>query len=125
MTGGLLYAMAGAWRLWQFELQPDYIGVYLPTVMLSGVAVALCLPQLSSVVGQSVPPDLQGVGGGVNQAMRQLGATVGVATTIAFLSGVESPLDALGRFDRTWWVTVAAGLAVAALCTPLQKSSAR
>jgi hypothetical protein len=52
--------------------------------------------------------------------VRQLGATIGVALTIAFLSGIEGPAAALARFDRTWWLTVATGLVVTALALPLR-----
>ena len=52
---------------------------YLPAVVLTGLGVALCLPQLSSAAVQGLPPDRFGSGSAVNQAMRNLGATLGVA----------------------------------------------
>ena len=55
---------------------PDYLGVYLPAVVLTGLGVALCLPQLSSAAVQGLPADRFGSGSAVNQAVRNLGAHV-------------------------------------------------
>ena len=51
----MVYAL-GAWRLVALDGEPDYAGAYLPSMVLTGLGVALCLPQLSSVVGQALPP---------------------------------------------------------------------
>jgi EmrB/QacA subfamily drug resistance transporter len=121
--GGLVYALAGVWRLLLFDAEPSYVATYLPSMLISGIGVALCIPQLSSVVGQALPPGLLGVGSGVSQAARQLGATAGVALTIAFVSGATSVEAALDRFDRAWWLIVAGGLATSLLCLPLRTGS--
>ena len=52
--------------------------------MLTALGVALCLPQLSSAAVQGLPPDRFGSGSAVNQAIRNLGATLGVALVVAF-----------------------------------------
>ena len=62
----------------------SYVAHYLPSVLLSGLGVALCLPQLSSASVQSLPPDRFGSGSAVNQVVRNLGATLGVALVVAF-----------------------------------------
>ena len=54
-------------------ITPDYVGHYLPAVVLSGIGVALCLPQLSSAAVQGLPPDRFGSGSAVTQAVRNLG----------------------------------------------------
>jgi EmrB/QacA subfamily drug resistance transporter len=118
--GGLVYAASGIWRLAYFGAEPAYLTAYLPSMVISGVGVALCIPQLSSVVGQALPPTLLGVGSGVSQAARQLGATVGVALTISFLAGAASIGETLGRFDRVWWLILAGGIATSLLCVRLQ-----
>ncbi len=86
---------------------------------MAGVGVALCLPQLSSVVAQALPPNRLGVGGGVNQAIRQFGGTLGVALTIAFISRPESLAEAVRNFDRVWWLLVLGGVASTLLSIPL------
>lgn len=120
LAGGLVYAAGGLWRLAALDGRPDYVGGYLPSMICTGVGVALCLPQLSSVVGQALPPDRLGVGGAVNQAVRQFGGTVGVALTIGLTAGATGLADAVRRFDRVWWVLVAGGVATAALSLPLR-----
>ena len=87
VAGGLVYAAGGAWRLFTFDAEPAFATAYLPSMLLTGTGVALCIPQLSSVIGQSLPPNRFGVGGAVNQALRQLGGTLGVAIAVGFISG--------------------------------------
>src|SRR4029453_5799364 len=93
-------------------------------MVLTGLGVALCLPQLSSVVGQALPPNRLGVGGGVNQAIRQFAGTIGVALTIGLVAGASSLGEPLVRFDRVWWVLVIGGLGTSALSLPLRTGPA-
>lgn len=120
LVGGLLYAIGGLWRLLTLDETVAYATDYLPSMLFTGLGVSLCLPQLSSVVGQSLPPDRLGVGGAVNQAVRQFGGTFGVALTIGLLAESTGVADAVGRFDRVWWVIIAGGLSTAALALPLR-----
>ena len=119
VAGGIAFAIGGAWRLLAIGATEQYVTDYLPWLLLTGLGVALCFPQMSSTTAQALPPDRLGVGGAVNQAIRQLGGTIGVALTIA-LVGRPSSLDAaLAGFDRVWWLLVAGGLATSALCLGL------
>jgi EmrB/QacA subfamily drug resistance transporter len=120
LAGGVAYALGGVWRLDVLDGHPDYLGAYLPSMVLTGLGVALCLPQLSSVVGQALPPNRLGVGGAVNQAIRQFAGTIGVALTIGLVAGASGLSDALIRFDRVWWVLVTGGLVTSALAIPLR-----
>jgi EmrB/QacA subfamily drug resistance transporter len=120
VVGGLVYAAGGAWRLFTFDAEPAFASAYLPSMLLTGTGVALCIPQLSSVIGQSLPPNRFGVGGAVNQALRQLGGTLGVAVAVGLVSGATGIDDALGRFDRIWWMIVAGGLLTTVLSIPLR-----
>lgn len=119
IVGGVTFAAGGAWRLVMLGGQPDYLVDYLPSMLLTGLGVALCLPQLSSTVAQALPPNRLGVGGGANQAIRQFGGTMGVALTIAFVSA-STPQTALANFDKVWWLLIVGGLATAALSTALR-----
>jgi EmrB/QacA subfamily drug resistance transporter len=120
VAGGLVYAAGGAWRLLTFEAEPAFLTAYLPSMLLTGTGVALCIPQLSSVIGQSLPPNRFGVGGAVNQALRQLGGTLGVAVAVGIVSGATGIDDALGRFERIWWMIVAGGVLTTLLSIPLR-----
>ncbi len=118
IVGGFTFAAGGTWRLVMLEGQPDYLVDYLPSMLLTGLGVGLCLPQLSSTVAQALPPNRLGVGGGVNQAIRQFGGTLGVALTIAFVSE-STPRTALANFDKVWWLLIVGGVATATLSTAL------
>jgi MFS family permease len=88
-------------------------------MLFTGLGVAMCLPQLSSVVAQSLPPNRLGVGGGSNQAIRQFGGTLGVALTIAFVAAPGSLDEALSNFDLVWWLLIVGGLLTSVLALPL------
>ncbi len=120
LAGGASFAAGGVWRLLALDERPDYVVDYLPSMLLTGVGVALTLPQLSSVVAQALPPTRLGVGGGANQAIRQFGGTIGVALTIAFVGTPTSVADAIAGFDRVWWLLIVGGLATTVLSTPLE-----
>ena len=119
LAGGATFAVGGMLRLVMLDGEPHYVTDYLPSMLFTGIGVALCLPQLSSVVAQALPPNRLGVGGGANQAIRQFGGTLGVALTIAFVAGAVSIDDALAGFDRVWWLLIAGGIMTSALSAPL------
>jgi hypothetical protein len=105
------------------DAHPNYLGAYLPAMLLSALGVVLCFPQLASVTAQALPPNLFGVGGAANQAVRQFGGTLGVALTIALVSRVAST-DLVGRFDRVWALVAVGGVVTTLLCTQLRTSRA-
>jgi MFS family permease len=123
VVGGVVYAVGAVWRLVALDITPAYLGAYLPSMVFTGLGVALCLPQLSSVVGQALPPNRLGVGGAVNQAIRQFAGTIGVALTIGLVGGAAGPADGLARFDRVWWVLIIGGLCTSVLSLPLRTRS--
>ena len=118
IAGGISYALGGLSRVVLLDGEQRYLVDYLPSMLLTGIGVACCLPQLSSVVAQSLPPTRIGVGGAALQAVRQFGGTFGVALTVAVLASGADPLVA---FDRVWWVIVAGGLATSLLAMPMQR----
>ena len=120
LAGGLVFAAGGGWRLVRLGARPDFVVDYLPSMLLTGIGVALCLPQLSSVVGQALPPNRLGVGGAVNQAVRQFGGTFGVALVVALLGTPGGLDDALARFDRIWWLLIAGGVLTTLASVPLR-----
>ena len=120
IAGGLLYAAGGLYRVVMLGPDVDYVGDYLPSMVLTGLGVALCFPQLSSVVAQALPPNRIGIGGATLQAGRQLAGTFGVAVTIAFLGAPSDAADLLAGFDRIWWLIVAGGLVTSLLVLPMR-----
>jgi EmrB/QacA subfamily drug resistance transporter len=119
VPGGLVYAASGAWLLAVMDTRPAWVEHLLPGALLGGLGVALVIPHLTSAAVQGLPPDSFGAGSAVNQAIRQFGATFGVALTVALL-GTVTPLNALDHFHRVWWMLLACGVltSVAALALP-------
>ena len=101
------------------EPTPNYATSMLPAWLITGLGVALALPQLSSASVQGLPPDRYALGSAVNQTMRQLGATFGVALVVSFIAGATAG-DALEHFQRAWWMIVACGAltSIVALALP-------
>ena len=120
IAGGVLYAAGGLYRVAMLGPEVDYVVDYLPSMLLTGLGVAFCFPQLSSVVAQALPPNRIGIGGAALQAGRQLAGTFGVAVTIAFLGTPTSAADLLARFDRIWWLIVAGGVVTSLLVLPMR-----
>ena len=120
LVGGLLYAAGGIWRVVFLGPAPDYWKDYFPSMVLTGMGVACCIPQLSSVVAQALPPNRIGVGGAALQAVRQFGGTFGVALTIALLAAQSGLAGSLTAFERIWWMVVIGGVAVTLLALPLR-----
>lgn len=123
VPGGLLWASGGVFLIARATTSPDYLGTYLPTVALTGLGVALCLPQLSSAAVQGLPPDQFGAGSAISQAVRNLGSTFGVAMVIAFTTGLGAS-TALDGFHRVWGLLAACGVLVTLLSTRLIRVAA-
>lgn len=126
VPGGLVYAASGVWLISQVGTTPHWTSQILPSALVAGLGVSLVIPHLTSAAVQGLPADQFGAGAAVNQAIRQLGATFGVALTVALL-GSMTPATALDRFHDVWWMLVVCGVltSVAALALPrVQRAAA-
>ena len=92
---------------------PDYLAVWLPYILLSGIGVSMVLPLLTSAAVAALPPDRFATGSAVNAALRALGQTLGVAVFVAVV-GRAAPGELLAHHRLAWWLVAAAGLAVTA-----------
>src|SRR5437667_12572632 len=110
IPGGLVYAAAAVMLLSRAGAAPDYLGVWLPTVLWSGVGVAMIVPLLTSAAVASLPSDRFATGSAVNAALRNLGQTLGVSIFVAFVGGAAHA-DLLAHHRLAWWPVAAAALA--------------
>lgn len=124
VPGGLIWAASGLWMLAVLGTEPHWVSHLLPGSLLAGLGVSMVIPHLTSAAVQGLPADAFGTGSAVNQAIRQFGATFGVALTVALL-GTLTPLNALEHFQRIWWMLVITGVltSLAALALPRKTSA--
>ena len=120
LPGGLVYAASGALLLTRLGEDPAYASQVLPASLLAGLGVALVIPQLTSAAVQGLPPDEFAAGAAVNQAIRQLGATFGVALTVALL-GTLTPTTTADDFLGVWGMLTVCGVLTSASALPLPR----
>jgi MFS family permease len=113
VAGNLLFAAGGLWLYWRMGTTPDYIGTWLPGLLMTGTAVGLVMPSLSGAAVTHLPPARFGVGSAVNQAVRQVGSVLGVALTVAFVGHAHPQM---ADFRALYLTHVALGLLTALLC---------
>lgn len=113
VLGSLLYAAGGLWLYLHVGTTPDYLGVWLPGLLMTGTAVGMVLPSLSGAAVARLAPARFGVGSAVNQAVRQMGSVLGVAATVT-LVGHASPQ--IADFRSLYLTHVALALITAMLC---------
>lgn len=116
VAGSLVFALGGLWFAWVPGVEPDYLGAWLPGMVLNGIGVGMVMPSLAAAAVAHLPPAQFGVGSAVNQAVRQMGAVLGVALTVALVGHAT-----LQRSDfRTLYACqIALSLLTAVLCAPV------
>ncbi|RNL78447.1 DHA2 family efflux MFS transporter permease subunit [Nocardioides marmorisolisilvae] len=120
VPGGLIYASSGIYFILVVTVEPHWTREMLPGALLAGLGVSLVIPHLTSAAVQGLPADRFGAGSAVNQAIRQLGATFGVALTVALLGNL-TPETVLDKFHDVWWMLVISGVVTSAAALALPK----
>lgn len=120
LLGSAVWSVSGLLLMSVSTATAGSTGRYVATVMFTGLGVALSMPQLSSASVQDLPPASLGAGSAVNQAVRNLGATLGVALVIAFTARASGEAAVAG-FHRTWWLLVISGACMLALSAALPR----
>lgn len=111
--GSVLYAASGLWFLLVPGAEPDYLGAWLPGLVISGISVGLVLPSLSGAAVAKLPASHYAVGSAVNQATRQIGSVLGVALTVLLLGHLSTSHD---QFAPTYSIHIGLALLTALLC---------
>ena len=113
IPGGILSGLAGFSLLLRAGTAPTYFSVWLPSSLLVGLGVGLCLPVLSSAAVHGLAPSRFAVGSAVNQSIRALGAVLGVALAIALL-GRDPRTAQLPTFQHVFALFVLCGFLTSA-----------
>jgi NTE family protein len=101
VPGALVWAGGMAYFATTLGAHPDFLGHWLPGMVILGVGAGLSFPTLSGAAVGSVPGPRFAVATSLNSVARQLGAALGVAVLTAIL-GNPSPLQALHAFQHGW-----------------------
>jgi len=118
VPGALVWAGGMAWFASQLGVTPDFLGGWLPGMLILGVGAGLTFPTLSGAAVGSVPGPRFAVATSLNSVARQLGAALGVAILIAIL-GNPTPLNALHAFEHGWLFAGACFVAGSLACLGL------
>ncbi len=116
IIGAITYALSGLLYLFIPDQSPDYIREWLPGLLLSRISVGLVMPSLSAAAVFGLPPKDYAVGSAINNAVRQIGAVIGVSITVLLLA--KTPLQ-ITDFKLTYSIHIALALMTAILCIPI------
>jgi NTE family protein len=101
VPGALIWAGGMAYFATALGASPDFLGGWLPGMLILGIGAGLTFPTLSGAAVGSVPGPRFAVATSLNSVARQLGAALGVAVLIAIL-GTPTPPQALHHFEHGW-----------------------
>lgn len=101
VPGALIWGAGMAYFATVLGTAPDFLGRWLPGLLMLGVGAGLSFPTLSGAAVGSVPGPRFAVATSLNSVARQVGAALGIAALIAIL-GRPSPLQALHAFEHGW-----------------------
>ena len=119
MVGGALVWAAGvAYFALALGSSPDFLGGWLPGMIILGVGSGLTFPTLSGVAVGSVPGPRFAIATSLNSVATQVGAALGVAVLIAIIG--ESHLRTV--FEQGWLFSAGCFVLGAGTCLALHVS---
>jgi NTE family protein len=118
VPGAIIWAGGTVFLATRAGVRPDFLGTWLPGLVILGVGAGLTFPTLSGAAVGAVPGTRFAIATALNSVSRQLGAALGVAVLIAIL-GTPSPLDPLPPFQHAWLFAAGCFLAGAVSCLGL------
>ncbi len=110
VVGGVIWGGGVFWFVTRTGLRADYLGIWLPGMILLGIGAGIFFPNVSGAAMASAPGDSFATATSLNTVARQIGAALGVAIVIAII-GTPSPLAALAAFHHAWTFAAVALLA--------------
>ncbi len=120
LIGGFVVFVSGlSWYATRVGLHPDYLGVWLPATLITGLGIGLTFPVLSAAAVSSLHAERFAVGSAVNQTARQVGGAFGVALLVVILGAPAGAVAALASFHHLWWYCAGTAALAGLLCTLL------
>ena len=122
VPGTIVFA-AGVMVLRSAGAEPDWLGLWLPGSLLTGIGIGLAFPTLGSAAVRDVPVDRFATASAVNAAFRQVGAVLGTAILIAIVGEPPSLSEALTVSDAAFLFAAIASLVAGAVTLTLRPVS--
>jgi EmrB/QacA subfamily drug resistance transporter len=91
---------------------PAYVAHFLPSLVLIGSGLGVLIPTLQTASVKFLPPDRYAMGSAFFSTIRQLGAALAVAITVALLT---RELPTMTNYRTAWSIHLIGALAVGAL----------
>jgi EmrB/QacA subfamily drug resistance transporter len=120
VPGTLVYA-AGLVVLRSAGAEPDYLGTWLPGMLLAGVGIGLAFPTLGAAAVAEVEPGRFGTASAITSAFRQIGAVLGTALLIAIVGEPQTLAQALGGADDAYLLAIVASVLSGVVALTLQR----
>ena len=118
IAGGMLFAITQIAMVLLATETPAFWSLLFPLQIVGGVSVGMILPTLSAAAVMRLRRQRFGIGGAVNNAVRQFGGVIGTALAILLLGSASAGLDA---FQIAWVWLAGLTLAVAIISTALPR----
>jgi NTE family protein len=120
VPGTIVFAI-GVLVLRSAGAEPDWLGLWLPGAILTGIGIGLAFPTLGAAAVRDVPVDRFATASAVNAAFRQVGAVLGTAILVAIVGDPSSIGEALSASDNGYLFAVIASLASGAAALALRR----
>jgi NTE family protein len=101
VAGGLFWGGAVMWFVERVGMTPDFVGQWLPGMVLLGIGAGTLFPNLSGTAVASAPGGSFAAATGINSVARQIGAALGVAFVVAII-GTATRATAYAAFQHAW-----------------------
>jgi EmrB/QacA subfamily drug resistance transporter len=115
--GGILFALASLWFLAALGDDPHYLRRYLPGLLLGGAGIGLILPAFTTLAASTLPEARLSTGIGVQTALRQIGAALGLAAFVAIVGNAS--LASKSNYDGPWLFMAIAAASAGLVLVPL------
>jgi EmrB/QacA subfamily drug resistance transporter len=120
VIGAVFMAASAGWVVAGLDTEPDFLGFWLWTGLLSGVGFGSMSVGLTAAAAKALPPQSFAAGVGLNTTARQLGGALGVALLAAILESDPGVSGYQSAFALCGLATVLVGVgALAAASRPV------
>jgi len=123
VPGALVWAAGVIFFATALGRSADFVGQWLPGMVILGVGAGMTFPTLSGAAVGSVPGTRFALATALNSVARQVGAALGVALLIAIIGTPAAP-DALHAFQHGWLFAAGCFIAGSICCVGLTMRAA-